>query len=189
MVLFIIGLIGGVAVLAALVMCGIDGVRHGDLPADARVSARVSGAGQPDEPRPVVVATVRNPSAAPVLAGLSVRRKRLPDLFTGGMTVTVPRRTGRRKFRAGSHATVGVVPAGASVQFTVPVRASARRYLMTAVVGQVGGRLRVYRLSVAGAQSGAMRTGRKVPTRGLPSASVTNLGSSQQTTEGTPHTS
>jgi hypothetical protein len=120
MVLFLIGLIAGVAVLAALVMYGEDGARYGDLPADARVSAALADAGQPDEPRPVVVATVRNPSAAPVLAGLSVRRKRLPDLFTGGMTVTVPRRTARRKFRAGSHATVGVIPAGASVQFAVP---------------------------------------------------------------------
>jgi hypothetical protein len=157
MVLSFVGLIGGVVVFAALVVYGNDGVRNGDLPGDAWVSARVSGAGQPDEPRPVVVATVRNPSAAPVLAGLSVRRKRLPDLFTGGMTVTVPRRTARRKFRAGSHATVGVIPAGASVQFAVPVRASARRYLMTAVVGQAGGRLRVYRLSVAGPRSGATR--------------------------------
>jgi hypothetical protein len=85
MMFFPIGLIGGAVVLAALVTCGINGVRYGDLPPDARVSAWVSGVGQPDEPRPVLAATVRNPSAAPVLA-------------------------------------------------------SARRYLMTAVVGQAGGR-------------------------------------------------
>jgi hypothetical protein len=148
MMFLLIGLIIGVAVLAALVMVAGHGFRSGDLPADARVTAVLSGAGQPDEPRPVVVATVRNPSAVPVLAGLSVRRTRVPELLTGGMTVTVPRWTASRRYRAGSHATVGVVPVDAATQFIVPVPAGSGRYLLTVVVGQAGGRLRVYRLSL-----------------------------------------
>jgi hypothetical protein len=58
----------------------------------------------------------------------------------------VPRRTLRRKFRPAKYATVGVAPAGGAAVFAVPVPARARRYLLTAAVGQEGGRLRVHRL-------------------------------------------
>jgi hypothetical protein len=146
MVFFLIGLTAGVAVLAALVMCAGQGDRSGDRPADARVTAVLRGADQPDEPRPIVIATVRNPSAVPVLVGLSARRTRVPELLAGRMTVTVARRTARRRYRPGAHATVGVVPAAATARFTVPVDVNARRCLLAVSVGQAGGRLRVYRL-------------------------------------------
>jgi len=58
----------------------------------------------------------------------------------------VPRRTLRRKFRPARYATVGVVPAGGAAEFAAPVPARARRCLLTAAVGQEGGRLRVRRL-------------------------------------------
>jgi hypothetical protein len=50
-----------------------------------------------------------------------------------------PRRTARRKLRPSAYATVGIVPGKTTVSFTVPVRDSARRYLLTAAVGQSGG--------------------------------------------------
>ena len=147
MVSFWIGLAVAIVVLAALCAAAAAGFRNGDHQADATVVAVLTDAGQPDEPRPVVVATVRNPSGTPLLAGLSVRRAALP----GGHTVTVPRRTARRRLRAGAYATIGVVPAGGSARLTVPVRASARRYVLTAAIGQAGGRLRLHRLRVMAA--------------------------------------
>jgi hypothetical protein len=83
----------------------------------------------------------------PLVAGFSARRL-LPGWFGAGMTVRVPRRTTRRKFRAGAHETVGVVPAASRTEFRLPVGTPARRYLLTAVVGQTGGRLRVFRVPV-----------------------------------------
>jgi hypothetical protein len=152
MVSFAAGLAAGVAVLALLCWAAAAGFRNGDRATDARVSAVLRDSGQPDEPRPVVVATVRNPSGTPVLAGARVRRARLPYWLTGTLSVTVPRRTRRRKFRPGAYTCVGVVPGETAVRFMVPVRAAASRYLLTAAVGQSGGRLRVYRVHVAPAR-------------------------------------
>jgi hypothetical protein len=152
MISFAAGLAAGVAVLALLCWCAAAGFRNGDRATDAQVSAVLRAAGQPDEPRPVVVATVRNPSGTPVLAGLSARRARVPDWLGGTLSVTVPRRTRRRKFRPGAYATVGIVPGEATVRFTVPVPAAASRYRLTAAVGQSGGRLRVYHAYVAPAR-------------------------------------
>jgi hypothetical protein len=163
MVSFTIGIVAGIAVLALLCWCAARGLRDGDCPADARVSAVLRDSGQPDEPRPVIVATVVNPSGAAVLAGLSAgpgRLDRLPawldaclDALPPGaarpLTVTVPRRTARAKFRPGGYATVGIVPASGTVRFPVPVDRAARRYVLTAAIGQSAGRLRLHRLHVA----------------------------------------
>ncbi len=54
--------------------------------------------------------------------------------------------TSRGKFRPGRYATVGVAPAGGAAELAVPVPSRARRYVLTAAVGQEGGRLRVHRL-------------------------------------------
>jgi hypothetical protein len=97
-----------------------------------------------------VVATIRNPAGSPVLAGLAVRRGRLPGWLAGSMNSGVPRWTRRRRFRPGGYPTVGVVPAGTAAEFAVPVTSSARRYLLTVVVGQADGRLRVHRLRLGG---------------------------------------
>jgi hypothetical protein len=159
MVTFWAGIAVGVAALAVLCWCAAAGLRNGDQETDAKVSAVLRNAGQPDEPRPVVLATISNPCGTPVLAGLSARRARWPG---GGQCVTVPRVTRRRKFRPGAYATVGVVPAGSTVRFAVPVAAPARRYRLTAVTGQAGGRLRVYRLPLARAHVPAARSDRSV---------------------------
>jgi hypothetical protein len=143
-------IVAGVVVLAGLCL-GAAGFRDGDRPADATVTARLRRAGQPDEPRPVVVATVRNPSGTPVLAGLSVRPARLPRWLGGGHNVIVPLWTARRGLRPSGYATVGVIRAYGSARFLVPVSASARRYLLTASIGQAGGRLRLHRMHVTGA--------------------------------------
>jgi len=154
MVSFAFSIAAGIVAFAALCACAAIGFRNGDWPADATVTARLRDAGQPDEPRPVVVATVRNPSGTPVLAGLSARRARAPR-WLGGGGVTVPARTARRRLRPSAYPTVGVVPARGSARFTVPVAAPARRYLLTTAVGQAGGRLRLHRLLVTGAVSRA----------------------------------
>lgn len=138
--------------LAALAFAGLFllveiGIRNGDRPGDVRVSAEPWTSGQPDERRPVVIARIENPSAAPVVAGLSARRARIPaGLAPGG--VTVPLRTTRRGLRAGDYDTVGVVPASGTARFTVPVERAARRYRLTAAVGQRDGRLRLHRIVV-----------------------------------------
>jgi len=149
---------GGFAVTCALGWGLVAaGLRAGDHPGDAAVAA-VLAAG----PRPVIVATVRNPAGVPLLAGLTVRRQRLPGWPDAGLTVRVPRRTARRRYLAGAQDTVGVVPAGGQAEFRMaapaPLARTGRRYRLTAVVGQAGGRLRVIGVPVvSGGRAGAGR--------------------------------
>ena len=137
----------GAVVWCALIAVGITALRDGDQPADARVTAVLADAGQPDEARPVIVATVRNPSGVPVMVGLRVRAR----LTAGTMTARVPWRTAGRRYRASEQDTVGVVPAGESAVFGVPAAASGRRYRLVALIGQEGRRLRVLTVPVRGA--------------------------------------
>jgi hypothetical protein len=143
------------ATFAALCWYAAMGLRDGDRPADAKVAALLRSSGQPDEPRPVVIALVRNRSDKPVLAGLSARRAVLPDWLRGSHSVTVPIRTARRALRPTAYDTVGVVPARSCARFPVPTHDIARRYQLIAAIGQAGGRLRVHRLHVGGPHSSA----------------------------------
>lgn len=145
------GLAGAVLGLVALVLGALRaGLRAGDRPGDAEVTAALAGAGQPDETRPVVIVSVRNPSAVPLMAGFSAGPRLVPAWLDGGTGVRVPRRTTRARFRAEAHDVVGVVAPGRDAEFVVPVAVRARRYTLTAVAGQSGGRLRVFRIAVAG---------------------------------------
>ena len=144
---FLVIFLGGFA-LVVLGWCGIAGVRNGDHPGDARVSALV-GAGTGGG-NALIFATVRNPSGTPVLTALRVRRGFVPGALAGKFAVRVPRWTKGRRFRPGAYETVGVVPAGGATEFPVPVPERAHRYVLTVAVGQQGGRLRVYRLRLAG---------------------------------------
>jgi hypothetical protein len=134
------------AVLGGLTALAVAGFRNGDRPGDATVTAVLAVARQPDGPRPVIAATVVNRSAVPVMVGLRVRR--FP--WAGTPAVRVPWRTGGRRYQAGEQDTVGVVPAGERAVFAVPVRAAGRRYRLTAIIGQSGGRLRVLTVPVTG---------------------------------------
>lgn len=145
------------AITALTSWCLASGFRNGDRPGDARVRAWLVTAAQPDEQRPLVVAVVGNPAGTPAIAALGTRPAVLPAWLAGSRAVSVPRWTVRRKFQPGRYACVGVVPAGGSAEFAVPVPARARRYLLTVAVGQEGGRLRVHRLRLEGA---AARLGR-----------------------------
>lgn len=144
--------VGSLVVLSVFALTMVHvGIRTGDLPGDAAVSATLAGSGQPDESRPVVLVAVRNPGDTPLLAGLSARRRLVPDWLDDGMTVRVPRRTTRASLRAQAHDVVGVVPAGGEAEFAVAAAGRpGRRYLVTAVLGQAGGRLRVLRFPVTG---------------------------------------
>jgi hypothetical protein len=122
------------------------GTRAGDRAGDATVTAWLRSASQPDEDRPVVVARVSNPAGVVLVAGFSVHPRRVPDWLGAGMSVSVPRRTARRRFRPDALDVIGVVPAGGVAEFTVPALAPARRYRLTAVIGQGSRRLRVFRL-------------------------------------------
>ena len=146
MLTYVFGIIVAAGMIASFSYCLTVGLRNGDCPGDARVTALLTTGTQPDEPRPLIVVTVRNPSGTPVLAALSARRALLPALLTEPRGVSVPRWTGRRKFRPGRYETVGVAPAGGAAELAVPVAVRARCYELTAAVGQEGGRLRVHRL-------------------------------------------
>jgi hypothetical protein len=154
----------GAAVLIALFYCARKGLRDGDRPEDATVNALLRDSGQPDESRPVIIATVVNPSGAPMLAGLSSRpgRPERPPWLSSWLarvadprSVTVPYRTARAKFRADGYDTVGIVPAAGTVRFPVSVGRAARCYVLTVAIGQPAGRLRVHRLRVAGGRAPA----------------------------------
>ena len=154
MVALMIALAGGTAVLAAGLVLAWAGLRTGDRPGDVAVTAVMSTAVQPDGCRPVAIAAVRNPGPVAVLVGLSVRASWLPAWLEAGLTVSVPARTTRPGLRPGRHAVLGVVEPGAQARWPVPVpaprpgRGHRRRYRLTAVAGQAGGRLRVIRLPV-----------------------------------------
>ena len=141
-------IIATAGVITALVYCLAAGRRNGDRAGDAKVTAVLTTGTQPDEARPVIVVRVRNPSGTPVFAALTARRALLPAGLASAQTVTVPRWTLRGKFSPEQYAAVGVAPAGGAAELAVPVRVRARRYLLTAVVGQEAGRLRVHRLRV-----------------------------------------
>lgn len=130
----------------ALCYCAASGFRNGDRPGDALVSALLTTERGPDEARPLIVVTVCNPSDSPVFAALTARAALVPASLAMPHAIGVPRWTARGKFRPGRYATVGVVPAGGTSGLAVPVRERARRYVLTAVVGQGDGRLRVHRL-------------------------------------------
>jgi hypothetical protein len=138
--------LGGLT-LAGLAWLVVLAFRYGDRPLDAKVSARLRDAGQPDESRPVIVAAIENPSGKAVMVGLAGRPSRIPALLSPG-GIGVPRLTARRGLRADAYQTVGVVPAHGTVAFTVPVTATGRRYRLVAAIGQAGGRLRVHRIPV-----------------------------------------
>lgn len=135
--------------LVVLGTLGIWGLRNGDQPGDSRVSALVA-AGAAGE-NPLIFATVRNPSGTPALTALRVRRGVVPGALAGRFSVRVPRWTKGHRFRPGAYQTIGVVPAGGAAEFPVPLSLRAHRYVLTVAVGQQGGRLRVYRLRLAGA--------------------------------------
>ena len=139
-------IIAAACVLAALYYCLEAGLRDGDRPGDAKVTARLTAGTQPGEPRPVIIVTVRNPSGTPVLVALNARRALLPAPLTEPRGVSVPWLTVRGKFRPGKFETVGVAAAGGAAELAVPVAARACRYVLTAAVGQEGSRLRVHRL-------------------------------------------
>ncbi len=151
MLTYVFWIIAVTAVFALLCYLVADGMRNGDRPGDAKVTAVVTTGTQPgavpsDGTVPVIAVTVRNPSGTPVLVALSARRARLPAALTEPRAVSVPRLTGRGRFRPGKYETVGVAPAGGAAELTVPVTERARRYVLTAAIGQEGGRLRVHRL-------------------------------------------
>jgi hypothetical protein len=164
-VIVILATAGGLAAVCVLGWGLVAaGLRAGDRPGDAAVAAVLTPG-----PRPVIIATVRNPADVPLVAGLTVRRRLLPgwpcaDWLDGGLTVRVPRRTARRKYLAGQQDTVGVVPARGQAGFRLEARggpAARRRYRLTAVVGQAGGRLRV--ISVPVVSGGPAQAGRPAP--------------------------
>jgi hypothetical protein len=148
--LFIVLVVGAIA-FAGLFWLALEGFRNGDRPEDAQVRVALTSSGQPGEPRPVAVVALGNPDGTPVLAAVAVRRARLPGWVAGAIGTAVPRRTGRRAYRPDGFPTVAVVPGGQYAELSAPVPAVARRYLVTVLVGQAQGRLRVHRLRIEAA--------------------------------------
>ncbi len=151
MLIVFIALAVGVLVFAAVYWTALEGFRNGDRPNDAQVRAALRSSGQPGEERPVAVVAVRNPGSTPVLAAVAARRTLLPGWLGGTVGSAVPRRTARRAYRPGGFPTVAVVAGGQRAELSAPVPAAVRRYLVTVLVGQAGGRLRVHRLRIEAA--------------------------------------
>ena len=141
----------GAVAFAVLFWFGREGFRNGDRPDDAPVRAALRSSGQPGEERPVAVVAVRNPGGTPVLAAVAVRRALFPGWLAGAAGSAVPRRTARRAYRPGRFPTVAVVAAGQCAELAAPVPVNARHYLVTVLVGQGGGRLRVHRRRIEAA--------------------------------------
>lgn len=150
MVSLLVALAVGPAALAAVGWFVWAGFRNGDRPDDTPVLAGLRSSGQPGEERPVAIVAVRNPGRAPVLAAVAVRPGRLPGWLGGPVSIAVPRRTARRAYRQG-FPTVAVVAGGQCAELAAPVPAVARCYLVTVLVGQAGGWLRVHRLRIEAA--------------------------------------
>ena len=148
-------IVAAVGALAALYCLAAAGLRHGDRPGDALVTAVLTASARPDETCPLAVVTVRNPSGTPVLAALRVRRALVPALQAEPHGVTVPLWTLRRKFRPAAYGCVGLAAAGGAAELAVPVPARARRYALTVAIGQEGSRLRVHRLRLGPASYAA----------------------------------
>jgi len=138
---FLLVVVAGLAVCAA-------GVRAGDRPGDAAVDATLRAVHQADGAQRVAVAVVRNPSPFPALVGLSVRPYGLSVRLNAGFRVSVPRRTARARWLAGRQAVLGVVGAGETGTWTVPVPSGCGRLQLEALVGQAD-RLRRTQLVVA----------------------------------------
>jgi len=146
-----IALAAGAVAFAAVFWWAREGFRNGDRPDDAPVRAALRSSGQPGETRPVAVVAVHNPGGTPVLAAVAVRRALLPGWLAGAVTSAVPRRTARRAYRPGGFPTVAAVAVGQCAELSAPVPVAMRRYLVTVLVGQAGGRLRVHRLRIGAA--------------------------------------
>lgn len=90
-----------------------------------------------------VITLIDNPGSSPVLAGLSVSRRRGPALGGTRLKARFARRTGRRRYRAGRQAVIGIVPADGMRILPVHFVATRGRYRIVAVIGQADYRLRV----------------------------------------------
>jgi hypothetical protein len=125
---------------AALLLA--TGLRNGDRPGDARVTA-VTVTGYPDEGTAEVTVAIANPGGTPVLIGLSPSRASWP---ARGTRTTVPFRTTRRRYRADRQTAVGAVPPRSVTRLSVLI--PIRRCGLAAVIGQPDGRLRVISMPV-----------------------------------------
>jgi hypothetical protein len=106
-----------------------------------------------------VTVVVANPGLAPVLVGLSLRRRLLPG---GRLRRRVPRRTSRRRYQPTRQAAIAAFSAGAIGELSVPVPDS-RRYRLVIVIGQQDGRLCVHSAPLRVAPGGGRP---RRPTRG-----------------------
>jgi hypothetical protein len=123
---------------SALIIAADRRAFGGPRPGDAAVTAVSPIVDRPGDGQTVVSVAIANPGPAPVLVGLSLRRK----LLRGSRTRTrAVRRTSRRCYHASRQTAVAAVPDGTISRLWVPVPGSRRRYRLVAVIGQPDGRL------------------------------------------------
>lgn len=138
---------GLVVTLTSGLVLYAQGVRNGSQAGDVTLHAATAAVAHPEGIRHVAVATVHNPGPVGVMIGLSVRPARTPGWLTGPVHVRVPHRTARARLLAGQHLVVGVVDAGRTARWELPLpgRQAPRRLWVVLVAGQAGRRLRVVR--------------------------------------------
>lgn len=157
----VIGL-AGLLVLSAFLLVRA-GIRAGDRPDDAAVTAEPATMTMLDGDIPVVVATVHNRASVPILVGLSLRRRHLPDWLAGASAVRTPRWTSRQRFRPARHTVLGVVEAGERGQWPLPLVNGERGVNVVAVIGQGRRRLRMIDRPVVWANAPATQASKPVP--------------------------
>lgn len=129
-------ILGGAALIVEVERCLAAWPR----PGDAAVTAVLTVADYPDGSIGEVTVVIANPDAAPVLVGVTPRRRGWPGR---GQRTTIASRTTRRRYRADRQATVSAVPPKAITSIPVRIAADFHRCRLVIVVGQSGGRLRV----------------------------------------------
>jgi hypothetical protein len=141
--------------VSALVLAGVMlliplGLRAGDQPGDA-VLVDVEPLATP---RGASV-TLSNPSAVPVLLGMSLRRAG-PRLRLEGLAyVRIRNGHTTSELLAGNQACVGILEAGGTATFAIPSAAGIRRRAeLVAVIGQPGRLRTIHRLVVLVQEAG-----------------------------------
>lgn len=109
---------------------------------DTMITSVVTVTDSRDEHLEEALIDLVNPSASPVLVGLSVRKTVWPSWFRPQQTAWVISRPGLPRYGVVAQSTIGVIPANGSSRLAVRIPSGRRRCRVVAIAGEADGRLR-----------------------------------------------